>query len=104
MQQYFELVDWQGPKLPSAETRQQDGLKGFEYSVEAWKDWIRLEKDFTTLGEEPPPAEFLPGKVQGTESGSNKVGRKQRGVWTKSASRGQHVEVVVMSIDTSGDF
>jgi len=29
MQQYFELVDWQGLKLPSAERRQQDSLKSF---------------------------------------------------------------------------
>ena len=34
MQQYFELVDWQGLKLPSAERRQRDSLKSFERSVE----------------------------------------------------------------------
>jgi len=33
MQKYFELVDWQGLKLPSAERRQLDSLKGFERSV-----------------------------------------------------------------------
>jgi len=27
MPQYFELVDWQGLKLPSAERRQRDSLK-----------------------------------------------------------------------------
>ena len=30
MRQYFELVDWQGLKLPSAERRQRDSLKRFE--------------------------------------------------------------------------
>jgi len=44
MQQYFESVDWQGLKLPSAERRQRNGLKKFERSVEVWKDWIRLKK------------------------------------------------------------
>jgi len=62
MQQYFELVDWQGLKLPSAERRQRDSLKRFEHSVEVWKNWIRLEKEFATLGEERPPAELLPAK------------------------------------------
>jgi len=62
MQQYFELVDWQGLKLPSAERRQGDSLKSFERSVEMWKDWIRLKKEFATLGEELPPAELLPAK------------------------------------------
>ena len=46
MQQYFELVDWQGLKLPSAEKRQRDILKKIERSVEVWKDWICLKKDF----------------------------------------------------------
>jgi len=32
MQQYFELVDWQGLQLPSAERRQRDSLKSFERS------------------------------------------------------------------------
>ena len=52
MQQYFELVDSQGLKLPSAERSQRDSLKSFERSVEVWKDWIRLKKDLATLGEE----------------------------------------------------
>jgi len=43
LQQYFELVDWQGLKLPSAERRHRDNLKSFERSVEVWKDWIRLK-------------------------------------------------------------
>ena len=42
MQQYFELVDWQGLKLLSAERRQRDSLNFFERSVEVWKDYIRL--------------------------------------------------------------
>jgi len=62
MQQYFELVDWQGLKLPSAERRHRDSLKSFERSVEVWKDWIRLKKEFVTLSEKLPPAEFLPAK------------------------------------------
>jgi len=33
MQQYFELVNWQGLKLPSAEKRQRDSLIFFECSV-----------------------------------------------------------------------
>jgi len=37
-------------------------LKIFERSVEVWKDRIRLKKEFATLGEELPPAEFLPAK------------------------------------------
>jgi len=62
MQQYFELVDWQGLKLPSAERRQRDILKRFEHSVELWKDWIHLKKELATLGEELPPVELLPAK------------------------------------------
>ena len=38
MQQYFELVDWQGLKLPPAERRQRDILNSFDRSVEVWKD------------------------------------------------------------------
>jgi len=52
MQQYFELVDWQGLKLPSAERRQRDSLKCFERSVEVWKDWISLKKELATLGDD----------------------------------------------------
>jgi len=37
-------------------------LKSFERSVEVWKDWMRLEKELATLGEELPPAELLPVK------------------------------------------
>ena len=62
MQHYFELVYWQGLKLPSAERRQQDSLKSFERSVEVWKDWIRLEKELATLDEKLPPVELLPDK------------------------------------------
>ena len=105
MQQYFELVDWQGLKLPSAERSQRDSLKSFERSVEVWKDWIRLKTELATLGEELPPVELLPAsQAQETESRSNEERRKQRGVWTKSACRGQHVGFVVMSTDTFGKF
>ena len=62
MQQYFELVDWQGLKLLSAERRQRDSLKSFERSVEVWKDWICLKKELATVGEELPQAELLPAK------------------------------------------
>ena len=58
MQQYFELVDWQGLKLPSAEKRQRDSLKSFERSIEVWKDWIRLKKELATLDEKLPPVEI----------------------------------------------
>jgi len=37
-------------------------LKSFEHLVEVWKDWIRLKKEFATLGDELPPAELLPAK------------------------------------------
>ena len=62
MQQYFELVDWQGLKLPSAERKQQNSLKSFERSVEVWKDWIRLKKELATFGEELSPVKLLPAK------------------------------------------
>jgi len=62
MQQYFEIVDWQGLKLPSAERRQRDSLESFERSVEVWKDWIRLKNEIATLGEDLPPVELLPAK------------------------------------------
>jgi len=60
--EYFEIVDWQGLKLPSAERSKRDSLKSFERSVEVWKDWIRLEKELATLGEELPPAELSPAQ------------------------------------------
>jgi len=62
MQQYFELVDWQGLKLQSAVKRQRNSLNSFERSGEVWKDRIRLKKEFATLGEELPSAELLPAK------------------------------------------
>jgi len=62
IQQLFEIVDWQGLKLPSAERRQRDSLEIFERSLEVWKDWIRLKKELTTLGHEPFSAELLPAK------------------------------------------
>ena len=77
-------------------------MKSFERSVEVWKDWIHLKKDLATLVEELPPVELF--QAQETESRSNEERHKQRGVWTKSASRGQHVGFVVMSTDTFGKF
>ena len=32
--------------------------------VEVWTDWIRLNKENATLGEELPPAELLPAKLK----------------------------------------
>jgi len=55
-----------------------------------WKNWIRLKKEFATLGEKLPPAKLLFAKGQ-EESPDPKRARKQRGVWTKSTSRGYHV-------------
>ena len=55
-------MDWQGLKLPSAERRQRDSLKGFEPSVEVWKDWIRLKKELATLDGKLPQVELLPAK------------------------------------------
>jgi len=92
MQQYFELVDWQGLKLPSAERRQRDSLKSFECSVEVWKDWIRLKKELATLGEELPAAELLPAKHKKQSLDPTKRDAS-KGVWTKFASRGQHVGI-----------
>ena len=62
MQQYFQLVDWQRLKLPSAERRQPNSLNFFERSVEVWADWIRLKKELSTLGDELPAAESFPAK------------------------------------------
>ena len=104
MQLYFELVDWQAIKLPSAERRQRHSLKSFERSAEVWKDWIRLKKELATLGEELSPVEMLPAKRKKQSPDPKKKRRRQRGVWTKSTSRGQHVGFVVMSTDTFGKF
>jgi len=60
MQKYFELVDWQGLKLPSAERRQRDILKSLERSM--WKDWLHLKKELASHGEELALAELLPTK------------------------------------------
>jgi len=64
MQQYFELVNWQGHKPQSAERRQRDSLKILKRSVEVWKDWIHLKKEFATLGEELPPVKLLPANAR----------------------------------------
>ena len=37
-------------------------MKSFERSVEEWKDWIRLNKELATIGEDLPPANLLPAK------------------------------------------
>jgi len=81
MHQYFELVDWQGLKRPSAERRQRDSLKSFDRSVEVWKDWIGLKKQFATPGEELPPVELLPvkRKKQGQDSAKRDVRKEELG-------------------------
>jgi len=69
------------------------------------KTYICLEKELATLGEELPPAELLPAKrkEQSPDPTKRDTG-KQRVVRTQSASRRQHVGVVVMSVDTFGKF
>ena len=62
IQQYFELLDWQGLKLPSAERRQGHSPESVEPSVEVWKDWMRLKKEFATLGKELPPLKSSPAQ------------------------------------------
>jgi len=84
MQQYFELVDWQGLKLVSAERRQRDSLKSFEHSVEVWKDWMHLKKGLATLGEELPPAKSLPAKRK------DRVRIQQRGTQAERSSDEEH--------------
>jgi len=81
MQQYVELVDGQGLKRPSAERRQGDSLKSFDRSVEVWKDWIGLEKQFATPSEELPPVELLPAKrkKQGQDSAKRDVRKEEFG-------------------------
>jgi len=79
IQLYFELVDWQGLRLLSAERRQHDSLKRFERSVEVWKDWMLLKKGLTTLGEELPPVESLPAK-------RNRVRIQHRGTQAERSS------------------
>jgi len=45
MQQYFELVDWQGLKLPSAEGRQRDSLKKLNAQSKCGKTGYVLRKN-----------------------------------------------------------
>jgi len=70
MLQYFEQEDWQGLKLLSAERRQRDNLKSFERTVEVWKECIHLKNQLATLGEELPPAELLPDRVEIQQRGT----------------------------------
>jgi len=37
-------------------------LKKIQRSVEEWRDWIHIEKELATLGEELPSAQVLPAK------------------------------------------
>jgi len=41
MQQYFEIMHWQGLKLPSAKSRQRDSLKSFERLIKVWKNRLK---------------------------------------------------------------
>jgi len=98
-QHYFELVDWQELKLPSAERRQRDSAKSFERSVEVCTDWIRPKKEPATLGEELPPADLLPAKrkQQSPDPATRNARRKEFG---RRALAGGGL--VVMSTDCSG--
>jgi len=80
MQQYFELVDWQGLKLPSAERRQRDSLKSLERSVEVWKDWIHLKKDSQHLVKSCLQRNYY------QPSARNRVRIQQRGTQAKRSS------------------
>jgi len=103
MQQYFELVDWQGLKLLSAERRQRDSLKSFERSVEVWKDWIRLKKELATLGEELPPAELLPAKrKKQSPDPTNRVASKEE--FGRRALAGGNMWDSLSCPDTFGKF
>ena len=75
MQQYFELVYWQGLKLLSAERRQRDSLEKIERFVELWHNWIRLKEELT-LGEELPPEESLPAKCKEKSPNPTKRGAR----------------------------
>ena len=104
MQQLFEIVDWQGLKLPSAERRQRDSLEIFERSLEVWKDWIRLKKELTTLGHEPFSAELLPAKrkEQSPDPTKRDAGTEEFG--RRVLAWGNMFGAVVMSTDTFGKF
>ena len=58
-------------------------MKGFERSVQVWKDsaGIRLRKKLATLGEELPPAELLPAKrkKQSPESAKRDASKEEFG-------------------------
>ena len=69
-----------------------------------WKDWIRLKKRTRNTCWRAASSGIVTSGAQGTESESNKEEHKQRGVRTKSASRKQHVGLVVMSTDTFRKF
>ena len=95
-------MDWQGLKLPSAERRQRDSLKGFQRSVEVWKDGIRLKKELTTLDEELSPMELLPAKRKKQNPDPTKKDASKKEFGRRALPRGQHVGFVVMSTDTFG--
>ena len=63
---------------------------------------MRLGENFATLSEELPPAKLLLAKCKKQSPDPKKKKHKQRGDWAKSASRGQHMIVVVKSIKTYG--
>ena len=82
-------------------------MKGFERSVEVWKDWIRLKKELATLGEELPPAELLPAKRKKhspdptkRDASKEEFGRRELAGGNMWDSRGQHVGFLIMSTDT----
>jgi len=44
MQEYLNLVDWKGLKLPSAERRCKASVKKFERSPTVLAEWIELKE------------------------------------------------------------
>jgi len=62
-------------------------LRSCQRSVEAWKDWICLKKELAKLGNtwcRAASSAIVTTQAPKTESGSNKDGRKQRGVRPKT--------------------
>jgi len=86
MQRYFELLDYQGLKLPLAERRQRDSLKSFERSVEVWKDCIRLRKNSQHLAKSCLQQNRYQPSVR------NGVRIQQRGTQAERSSDEEHLQ------------
>jgi len=79
-------------------------MKSFERSVKVWKDWIKSSERTRNTWWRAASSVIVTSQAQETESRFNTEERKQRGIRTKIASRGQHVGFVVMSTGTFGNF